>query len=99
MVTDGRDGVLDAAAGRLRELATPVTAGGEVVLHGDFYLGNILVYGGRVSALTDFEFSRMGPRDLELISFVRALDAESRLGPAAEPPQRLDRSPPRRPAG
>lgn len=51
-------------------------AGGEVVLHGDFYLGNVLVHGGHVSALTDFEFSRIGPRDLELISVVRALDAE-----------------------
>ena len=73
-------GVLDAAAGRLRELDGPVTAGDEVVLHGDFYLGNILVHGGHVSALIDFEFSRMGPRDLELISVVRALDMESRLG-------------------
>jgi aminoglycoside phosphotransferase (APT) family kinase protein len=62
------------------ELANPVTTGGEVVLHGDFYLGNVLVHGGHVSALIDFEFSRMGPRDLELISVVRALDAESRLG-------------------
>ena len=73
-------GVLDAAAGRLRDLADPVTAGGEVLLHGDFYLGNVLVHGGHVSALIDFEFSRLGPPDLELISVVRALEAESRLG-------------------
>jgi aminoglycoside phosphotransferase (APT) family kinase protein len=73
-------GVLDAAAQRLSELGNLLTAGGEVLLHGDFYLGNVLVHGDHVSALIDFEFSRMGPRDLELVSVVRALDAESRLG-------------------
>src|SRR5215469_12940600 len=73
-------GMLDAAAQRLRELGNLATAGAEVLLHGDFYLGNVLVHGGHVSALIDFEFSRIGPRDLELISLVRALDAEARLG-------------------
>ena len=73
-------GVLDAAAERVRELGNLMTADGEVLLHGDFYLGNILVHGDHVSALIDLEFSRMGPRDLELISVVRALDAETRLG-------------------
>ena len=72
-------GVLDAAAQRLAELGDPA-GGGEVLLHGDFYLGNVLARGGHVSALIDFEFARMGPRDLELISVVRALDAETRLG-------------------
>jgi aminoglycoside phosphotransferase (APT) family kinase protein len=73
-------GVLDAAAQRLRELGNLATADAEVLLHGDFYLGNILVCGGHVSALIDFEFSRVGPPDLELISVVRALDAEARVG-------------------
>jgi aminoglycoside phosphotransferase (APT) family kinase protein len=73
-------GVLDAAAERLREFGDLGPAGGEVLLHGDFYLGNVLVRGDHVSALIDLEFSRMGPRDLELISVVRALDAETRLG-------------------
>jgi aminoglycoside phosphotransferase (APT) family kinase protein len=73
-------GVLDAADGRLRDLGDLMTANDEVLLHGDFYLSNVLVLGGHVTALIDFEFSRMGPRDLELISVVRALDAESRLG-------------------
>ena len=73
-------GVLDAAAGRLTELGNLTTTGSEVLLHGDFYLGNVLVHAGHVSALIDFEFSRMGPPDLELISVVRALDAETRLG-------------------
>ena len=73
-------GVLDAAAERLRELGNLMTADGEVLLHGDFYLGNVLVQGDQVSALIDLEFSRMGPPDLELISVIRALDAETRLG-------------------
>jgi aminoglycoside phosphotransferase (APT) family kinase protein len=73
-------GVLNAAAERLAELGDPMTADGEVLLHGDFYLGNVLVHGDHVSALIDLEFARMGPRDLELISVARALDAETRLG-------------------
>jgi hypothetical protein len=51
-------GVLDAAAARLTELGNPATADSEVLLHGDFYLGNVLVHAGHVSALIDFEFSR-----------------------------------------
>ena len=73
-------GLLNAAAERLTELASLMMPGGEVLLHGDFYLGNVLVHDGRVSALIDFEFARLGPPDLELISVVRALDAERRLG-------------------
>jgi len=73
-------GVLDAAAERLAELGDLTTADGAVLLHGDFYLGNVLIHGDHVSALIDLEFARMGPRDLELISVVRALDAETRLG-------------------
>ena len=46
------------AAARLTELGKPKTADREVLLHGDFYLGNVLVHAGHVSALIDFEFSR-----------------------------------------
>ena len=56
------------------------TAGGDVLLHGDFYLGNVLVRDRQVSALIDFEFARLGPPALELISVIRALDMETRLG-------------------
>lgn len=52
----------------------------EALLHGDFYLGNVLVHHGQVSALIDFEFARLGPPDLELISVIRALDMETRAG-------------------
>jgi hypothetical protein len=73
-------GVLDAAAGRMRHLGDVTDAGGDVLLHGDFYLGNVLVRDGHASALIDFEFARTGPPDLELISVIRALDVETRLG-------------------
>ena len=82
-------GVLDAAAERLAELGDLMTADGEVLLHGDFYLGNVLVHGDHVSALIDLEFARMGPRDLELISVVRALDAETPPRPSAATAARL----------
>lgn len=72
--------VLDAAAERITELADLPATGEEVLLHGDFYLGNVLVEGDHVSGLIDFEFARTGPRDLELISIVRALDVETRAG-------------------
>jgi aminoglycoside phosphotransferase (APT) family kinase protein len=72
-------GVLDEAA---RRLAEPVAPAGDadVLLHGDFYLGNVLVHDGRLSGLIDFEFARLGPPDLELFSIVRALDVETRFG-------------------
>ena len=73
-------GVLDAAARRMRDLGDVADAGGDVLLHGDFYLGNVLARDGHVSALIDFEFARTGPPDLELISVIRALDVETRLG-------------------
>jgi len=67
-------------AGSELVLMPPSAVLGLIPLHGDFYLGNVLIHGDHVSALIDLEFARMGPRDLELISVVRALDAENRLG-------------------
>jgi hygromycin-B 7''-O-kinase len=72
--------VVDAAAERMSELADVDLKPTEHIIHGDVYVGNVLVLGGRVSALLDFEFARLGPADLELISLVRAIDAERRLG-------------------
>lgn len=77
-------GVLDAAA-RLLDEFPAATADGDVLLHGDCYLGNVLVHDGRLSAVIDFEYARMGPPDLELLSIVRAIDAEARLGVARPP--------------
>jgi aminoglycoside phosphotransferase (APT) family kinase protein len=60
--------VLDRIAARLAETADRIVFDREadVVLHGDFTPGNFLVQDGRVVALLDFEWSRRGPRDIEL---------------------------------
>lgn len=71
--------VLDQLAQRVEGLPD-VAPGAPSLLHGDFYLGNVLVHEGGLSGFIDFEFARRGPVDLELVSAVRALDAERRLG-------------------
>jgi len=50
---DAASDVLDAAAERLAELGDLTTADGAVLLHGDFYLGNVLIHGDHVSAEAD----------------------------------------------
>jgi aminoglycoside phosphotransferase (APT) family kinase protein len=72
--------VVDAAVERITDLKDVDLLPAHHIIHGDIYLGNVLVQDGRVSALLDFEFARLGPADLELISIVRAMDAERRLG-------------------
>jgi hypothetical protein len=72
--------VVDEAVDRMKALAHHDLPTGEHLIHGDVYLGNVLVDDDRITALIDFEFARLAPPDLELISFVRALDAERRLG-------------------
>lgn len=67
------DGALiKAASERIHSLALhdPFTddAKHASVIHGDATVGNILVEGGRITGLIDFEYARMGPRDLELLS-------------------------------
>ena len=76
--------VLDLIAARVAELPD-VDPAGPSLLHGDFYVGNVLIQDGEVSGLIDFEFARTGPVDLELISVVRALDAEARAGVTRPP--------------
>lgn len=60
--------VLDRIAARLATVADQIVFDREadVVLHGDCTAGNVLVQDGRVVALLDFEWSRRGPRDIEL---------------------------------
>lgn len=48
------------------------------MIRGDAFLGNVLVDRRGISAVMDFEFARLGPPDLALISFVRCLHAERR---------------------
>jgi aminoglycoside phosphotransferase (APT) family kinase protein len=77
--------IVDAAVARMTELADVDLVAVDRIIHGDAYIGNVLVQDGRITALLDFEFARLGPADLELISFVRAMDAERRLGIARPP--------------
>lgn len=67
--------VVDAAAGRLEELAgfDPFSVDSEhAVVHGDAHLGNMLWQEGGLTALLDFEWARWGPPDLELQPFCRS---------------------------
>lgn len=65
--------VIDAVAERLEELrAFDVGGAGEVVLHGDLHLHNLVEAGGELQALLDFEWVRVGPPDLDLQAFLRA---------------------------
>jgi scyllo-inosamine 4-kinase len=82
LATAGDEGLadralLDEVAVRFRELAdadpladapaAPVTC-----VHGDAHLGNALWKDGRLTALLDFEWVRLGPPDLEIEPFLRA---------------------------
>jgi aminoglycoside phosphotransferase (APT) family kinase protein len=66
-------GIVDEAARQVRSLAAhdPFKESDEnhlVVVHGDATAANFLVDGGRITALIDFEHTRMAPPDLELLS-------------------------------
>ncbi|MEY2472301.1 MAG: hypothetical protein QOK28_1630 [Actinomycetota bacterium] len=70
-------GLVDAAVDRVEELAHYVDDDEyRHVIHGDAGPANVHIEDGRVTAVMDFEFARLAPRDLELISFVRGLDAQ-----------------------
>jgi len=64
-------GLIDAAVAAIKELAVPdplaADASHGVVLHGDFGPFNLLVEDGEITALLDFEWARVGPRDLDLM--------------------------------
>jgi aminoglycoside phosphotransferase (APT) family kinase protein len=67
----------DDVAARFRELADadPLPeppAGGMSCVHGDAHLGNALWKDGRLTALLDFEWVRLGPPDLEIEPYLRA---------------------------
>jgi aminoglycoside phosphotransferase (APT) family kinase protein len=52
-----------------------------VVLHGDPSFGNWFVDEGRITALVDFEWTRIGPRELDLVTLIFA--AQFHIGAAA----------------
>ncbi|MGH2602575.1 MAG: phosphotransferase [Dehalococcoidia bacterium] len=45
------------------------------LIHGDYYRSNVLMRGGRVSGVLDFEFSSSGPRAMELAVAVRGFSS------------------------
>jgi hypothetical protein len=62
-----------------------------VVVHGDAHLANVLWYEGRLAALLDLEWARLGPRDLEFEAICRDdADIQARVSanpvPASEVP-------------
>jgi aminoglycoside phosphotransferase (APT) family kinase protein len=74
------DGALiDRVEERLDDLTDLDTMAGpeeeRVVLHGDASIVNVMVREGRVAALLDFEWTRLGPRDLELLLPLRTFAA------------------------
>ncbi|WP_194893748.1 phosphotransferase family protein [Catenulispora pinisilvae] len=72
-----RPQLVDDLLERLRGLAVHdpyIDTAGHVVVHGDAHLNNVLWNDGRLVALLDLEWVRLGPRDLELEPFLRAVD-------------------------
>lgn len=85
--------VLDAVAQRLQDLSAhdPYGSTGQsseqVLVHGDAHLTNVLWNEGGLVGLLDLEWARLGPRELELEPFLRAVDwsgREPELMPAHE---------------
>lgn len=66
-------GIIEGLAIRLESLRhhDDLDLGDAAVVHGDLHLDNILWSGGRVAAIVDFEWARMGPIDLELQPLLR----------------------------
>lgn len=61
--------VLDRIAARLSATAAailPIDRGTDVLVHADCTPANVLIEDGRVIALLDFEWARLGPRDIDL---------------------------------
>jgi aminoglycoside phosphotransferase (APT) family kinase protein len=72
---DGRadHALIDDVAARFRELADADPPAGSVTcVHGDAHLANALWKDGRLTALLDFEWVRLGPPDLEIEPYLRA---------------------------
>lgn len=66
-------GVLNAAAEKLRLAADALDEAPTTLVHGDLHLENVLTSGGGVSGLLDFEWCRAGPPDLDLDILLHSL--------------------------
>lgn len=60
-------GFLDLAAEYFAMHQTSLAGGAPCLVHGDLWLGNILVEQGHITALLDFEFALQAPQDYELL--------------------------------
>lgn len=69
----GDSDVIEELASRLESLrhVDDLDSGGGVVVHGDLHLNNVMWSGGRIAAIVDFEWARLGPADLELQPLLR----------------------------
>ena len=69
-----------ALLARLQELTGE--ADGSVLVHGDFWLGNLLVEGDRVTGLVDWGDARRGSPDVDRRFLVESLERRQRVAPA-----------------
>lgn len=86
-----KQGLINATIELIEDLSEfdPYQSGSEqhVVLHGDPSLGNWFVENGLVTSLLDFEWFRIGPRDLDLVTLICVCqrDAHDQPGPPRVP--------------
>jgi hygromycin-B 7''-O-kinase len=82
-------GLARRVRGRLEDLRTVISdreLTGGAVIHSDAHLANVLWHDGRLAALLDFEWARIGPPDLELEAVCRDdpdIGAQARHGSCA----------------
>lgn len=67
---------LDLVESRLGELAglDPYREEPRSIVHGDLHFANLLWDKGRITAVLDFEWVRIGPPDLDLLPLLRSVD-------------------------
>ena len=59
-------GMLDLAEGFFEKHRVVLAEGAATLVHGDLWMGNILVDQGKISAMLDFEYALQAPADYEL---------------------------------
>jgi aminoglycoside phosphotransferase (APT) family kinase protein len=70
--------LVDLLATRLVELRTVDLDADDAdhIVHGDAHLGNLIAADDNLQALLDFEWVRLGPRELELQPFLRVTEPD-----------------------
>ncbi|WP_426364674.1 phosphotransferase family protein [Streptomyces sp. E-08] len=84
---------LGLVASRLAELAAldPYLEEPQGVVHGDLHFANLLWDKGRITAVLDFEWVRLGPPDLDLLPLLRSVDWAGTGDAELLPPQETAR--------